>query len=115
MEVYLFYFILYNISETERRKIKMANYHRIDTCNVTDGPGCRAVIWFSGCPFHCKGCFQPETWHPKSGQLYDKQAREEMIKALEEPYSRRERRYPTLAAAYHTISVETLPTAPVWW
>ena len=64
----------------------MANYHRIDTCNVTDGPGCRAVIWFSGCPFHCKGCFSPQTWHPKSGQLYDKQAREEMIKALEEPY-----------------------------
>lgn len=64
----------------------MSNYHRIDTCNVTDGPGCRAVIWFSGCPFHCKGCFQPETWHPRSGRPFTDEVHEELTKALKEKY-----------------------------
>ena len=39
----------------------MSNYHRIDGCNMVNGRGIRTVIWLSGCPHHCKGCFSPQT------------------------------------------------------
>lgn len=30
--------------------------------NIVNGDGLRAVIWTQGCPNHCKGCQNPETW-----------------------------------------------------
>jgi len=34
-----------------------------------NGPGKRFVIWFQGCPFRCKGCFNSEFWDEKGGVL----------------------------------------------
>ncbi|NLM36638.1 MAG: anaerobic ribonucleoside-triphosphate reductase activating protein [Firmicutes bacterium] len=36
--------------------------------SVVDGPGLRAVVFFQGCPHHCRGCHNPETWDPRGGQ-----------------------------------------------
>ena len=30
--------------------------------SVVDGPGMRFVVYFQGCPHHCPGCHNPETW-----------------------------------------------------
>ena len=30
--------------------------------NIVNGDGLRAVVWTQGCPNHCKGCQNPETW-----------------------------------------------------
>ncbi len=30
--------------------------------SIVDGEGIRSVIWFQGCPHHCKECHNPETW-----------------------------------------------------
>lgn len=27
-----------------------------------EGPGLRYCIWVQGCPIHCEGCFNPNTW-----------------------------------------------------
>jgi anaerobic ribonucleoside-triphosphate reductase activating protein len=35
--------------------------------SVVDGPGLRAVVFFQGCPHHCPGCHNPQTWDPKGG------------------------------------------------
>ncbi len=35
--------------------------------SIVDGEGIRSVIWFQGCPHHCKECHNPETWDFDSG------------------------------------------------
>lgn len=37
--------------------------------NIVNGDGLRAVLWTQGCPNHCKGCQNPETWDYQSGVL----------------------------------------------
>ena len=49
----------------------MSNNHRKDGCYKGNGRGIRTVIWLSGCPHHCKGCFSPQTWNEKGGIPFD--------------------------------------------
>lgn len=37
--------------------------------NIVNGDGLRAILWTQGCPNHCKGCQNPETWDYDAGQL----------------------------------------------
>lgn len=37
-----------------------------DTVNCIDG--ITVSLFMSGCPHHCKGCFNSETWNPKFGK-----------------------------------------------
>jgi len=37
--------------------------------NIVNGDGLRAVLWTQGCPNHCPGCQNPETWDYEVGML----------------------------------------------
>ncbi len=39
--------------------------------NIVNGYGLRAVLWTQGCPTHCKGCQNPETWDLNGGMLVE--------------------------------------------
>ncbi len=39
--------------------------------NIVNGYGLRAVLWTQGCPNHCPGCQNPETWDFSGGVLVD--------------------------------------------
>ena len=39
----------------------------LESDNIVNGDGLRAVIWTQGCPNHCKGCQNPETWDFNGG------------------------------------------------
>lgn len=34
----------------------------IQRFSIHDGPGIRTIVFFKGCPLHCKWCQNPETW-----------------------------------------------------
>lgn len=45
-------------------------YNKIRKMDISNGPGVRVSIFMQGCPFHCKGCFNPETHDFKGGKEF---------------------------------------------
>lgn len=41
--------------------------------SIVDGPGIRLTVFFQGCPHHCPGCQNPETWAMEGGTLFTPQ------------------------------------------
>jgi anaerobic ribonucleoside-triphosphate reductase activating protein len=38
--------------------------------DISNGPGVRVSIFMQGCHFHCKGCFNEETWDFNGGEEF---------------------------------------------
>lgn len=64
----------------------MMNYHNISYPDQNNGDGLRVVLWLSGCSHHCKGCQNPQTWDINSGIPFDKEAKEELFRELNNDY-----------------------------
>ena len=62
------------------------NYHDIQKCDMLNGNGIRVTLFVSGCNHHCKNCQNPETWDPKSGIPFDKNAENEIYNELKLDY-----------------------------
>ena len=39
--------------------------------DISNGPGCRVAVFVSGCPIHCKECFNKAIWDYHAGQYMD--------------------------------------------
>lgn len=50
--------------------------------SIVNGPGLRAVVWTQGCPNHCKGCQNPETWDFNAGVLVDIEEVKDELRAM---------------------------------
>ena len=61
-------------------------YHNITKDDMLNGEGLRVVLWVSGCPHHCKGCHNPQTWDPESGIPFDEDAEKELFEILSRDY-----------------------------
>ena len=49
--------------------------------SIVDGPGIRTAIFAQGCPHHCKGCHNPETWEFGCGTLIPVEAVVEIVQS----------------------------------
>jgi anaerobic ribonucleoside-triphosphate reductase activating protein len=45
-------------------------YNKIRKMDISNGPGVRVSVFMQGCAFHCKNCFNPETWDFKQGKEF---------------------------------------------
>lgn len=60
------------------------NIIKIDKNNQVNGDGLRCVLWCAGCNHHCKGCHNPETWDPKTGNAVTDQIYDELKEQLDQ-------------------------------
>ena len=51
----------------------MLNLTGIQADSIVDGPGIRTTFFCQGCPHHCEGCHNPETWPFEGGTPMDTQ------------------------------------------
>lgn len=45
-------------------------YNLIRKMDISNGPGVRVSIFMQGCHFHCKNCFNSETWDFEGGKEF---------------------------------------------
>ena len=45
-------------------------YNVIRKMDISNGPGVRVSVFMQGCSFHCKNCFNPETWDFEGGKEF---------------------------------------------
>lgn len=62
------------------------NYQSITYPDFNNGLGCRVTLWVSGCPHHCPGCHNSETWDYNSGQYFSESVKNKLIDVLKLPY-----------------------------
>ena len=59
-------------------------YNLIRKMDISNGPGVRVSIFMQGCSFHCKNCFNPETWDFKGGKEFTDDTIEKVLNLLSE-------------------------------
>lgn len=61
-------------------------YASIRKMDISNGEGIGVSLFVQGCPIHCKGCFQPETWDFNDGKLLTEQEESIIYNALKPDY-----------------------------
>lgn len=61
-------------------------YAQIREIDVTNGKGIGVALFTQGCPYHCKNCFNPETWNFNKGKEWTKDTENDIIELLKPKY-----------------------------
>ena len=61
-------------------------YNKIRKMDISNGPGVRVSIFFQGCPFHCDGCFNPETWDFACGKEFTDETIDRVLELCSKDY-----------------------------
>lgn len=62
------------------------NYAEIKNNDIANGVGVRVSLFVSGCPHHCKGCFNEVTWDYNYGKPFDDNVINQIIEMLSQPH-----------------------------
>lgn len=54
-------------------------YNLIRKMDISNGPGVRVSIFMQGCSFHCKNCFNTETWDFNGGNEFNEDTIKEVL------------------------------------
>ena len=61
-------------------------YAQIREMDITNGNGIGVALFTQGCPYHCKNCFNPETWDFNKGTDWTKETENKIIELLKPEY-----------------------------
>lgn len=61
-------------------------YNLIRKMDISNGPGVRVSIFMQGCSFHCKNCFNSETWDFNGGKEFTKETIEQVLELCDKEY-----------------------------
>lgn len=64
-------------------------YNQIRECDIANGEGIGIALFVQGCHFHCKNCFNKETWDFNGGKEWTSEIEDKLIKLANKPYIKR--------------------------
>lgn len=57
-------------------------YSQIRSMDISNGEGIGIALFTQGCKFHCKNCFNQETWDLNGGKLFDQETENKFLSLL---------------------------------
>lgn len=64
-------------------------YSQIRKMDISNGVGVGVSLFVQGCHFHCKGCFNKETWDFSGGKEWTDDVEEKFFELIDRPYVKR--------------------------
>lgn len=64
-------------------------YAQIRSMDISNGEGVGVSLFVQGCPFHCKNCFNSETWDFNGGKEWTEKTKNKFMKLIDRPYIKR--------------------------
>ena len=64
-------------------------YASMRNLDISNGEGVGVSLFVQGCPFHCFGCFNSDTWDFNGGKEWTEEAKNKFMKLIDRPYIKR--------------------------
>ena len=64
-------------------------YAQIRSMDISNGEGVGISLFVQGCPFHCKNCFNSETWDFNGGKEWTEKTKNKFMELIGRPYIKR--------------------------
>lgn len=64
-------------------------YASIRSMDISNGEGVGVSLFVQGCHFHCKNCFNQDTWDFSGGKGWNREIEDEFMKLVNRPYIKR--------------------------
>ena len=64
-------------------------YASIRSLDISNGEGVGVSLFVQGCSFHCKNCFNSETWDFNGGKEWTKETKNKIMELIDRPYNKR--------------------------
>lgn len=64
-------------------------YAQIRSMDISNGEGVGVSLFVQGCPFHCKNCFNSETWDFNGGKEWTEEIKDKFMELINRPYIKR--------------------------
>lgn len=64
-------------------------YAQIRSMDISNGEGVGVSLFVQGCPFHCKNCFNSDTWDFNGGKEWTEETKNKFMELIDRPYIKR--------------------------
>ena len=64
-------------------------YSSMRNLDISNGEGVGVSLFVQGCPFHCKNCFNSDTWDFNGGKEWTEEIKDRFMKLIDRSYIKR--------------------------